>query len=580
MLERIREHSRSLLIYLLFGIIIAVFIISFGPQSVGGFAGPQGIPASTAGSVAGADLSATDYRNAYTMSRAAELPTEFAKAQRAKERLMDMMIERELLAQEARRLGIVVSEREAENHIAESKMILFGRPQLMQGWQKENGAFDYDLFERFVQSMGTTPKLFVEQQRRELTAARVRDLLSQSVNVSADEVKDRYIRQGNQVNLEYLRFAIGTYEVDLEPTVEELAAYVNANTDKLKQEFDQRKFNYENVPRERQVTYAAVRVAPAPPPAPADSAASSDTSSAEAVKAARDKNVKTAEERLNRLATELKGGAEFAAVSRKEAAKPSAPDAPAFEWRRLGWRRQGATGLGEAVEKQIFDAAEGAVVGPVTTDDGVYLVKVAGSREGNLTFDQVKNELAESAWRTDEGKRRAREAAESALATARAAAPDKAWKDVFAPAEVKEGAKPATGPAPPQPAETGFVSRQGNVVEGIGVSAELAKKAFELTKEAPFAGPFEVGGAFVVVRLKEKNEADLAEFEKSRGELMRAAADAKGQAVVAEWVLRRCREAKAGNDIQVNRDILTYEDGKPNAVPYEPCTPPSPFMGL
>ena len=36
MLKQMRQQSRSLLIYVLFGIVIAVFIINFGPQSPGG----------------------------------------------------------------------------------------------------------------------------------------------------------------------------------------------------------------------------------------------------------------------------------------------------------------------------------------------------------------------------------------------------------------------------------------------------------------------------------------------------------------------------------------------------------------
>ena len=36
MLEQLRRSSQSLLIYVLFGIVIAVFIINFGPQSQGG----------------------------------------------------------------------------------------------------------------------------------------------------------------------------------------------------------------------------------------------------------------------------------------------------------------------------------------------------------------------------------------------------------------------------------------------------------------------------------------------------------------------------------------------------------------
>ena len=61
------------------------------------------------------------------------------------------------------------------------------------------------------------------------------------------------------------------------------------------------------------------------------------------------------------------------------------------------------------------------------------------------------------------------------------------------------------------------------MIEGIGVSNQLAKAAFSLTPAAPLAGPFQVGGSFVVVRLKERKDPDLAEFEKRKDELAREA---------------------------------------------------------
>jgi len=46
MLEQMRQQSRSLLIYLLFSIVIVVFIVNFGPQSIGGcgMRMPRGLP--------------------------------------------------------------------------------------------------------------------------------------------------------------------------------------------------------------------------------------------------------------------------------------------------------------------------------------------------------------------------------------------------------------------------------------------------------------------------------------------------------------------------------------------------------
>ena len=109
---------------------------------------------------------------------------------------------------------------------------------------------------------------------------------------------------------------------------------------------------------------------------------------------------------------------------------------------------------------------------------------------------------------------------------------------------------------------------------GIGKAPTLAKAIFALTKDAPVAGPIEELGSFIVVKLKEHKEPDLAEFEKHKVGLIEDAAKRKGSMVVMEWALARCREARDAKQIEVNTDILRYESGPESAVQYEPCSPP------
>lgn len=108
----------------------------------------------------------------------------------------------------------------------------------------------------------------------------------------------------------------------------------------------------------------------------------------------------------------------------------------------------------------------------------------------------------------------------------------------------------------------------------IGQAPTLAKAIFALTTEAPVAGPIEELGSFIVVKLKERKQPDLAEFEKNRVGLVEEAARRKGGAVVMEWALRRCREARDAKQIVVNPDMLRYEGGPEGAISYEPCSPP------
>src|SRR4051812_36888487 len=124
-----------------------------------------------------------------------QMPGPLAKARRVKETVMDKLIERELLADEAERLGFSVQPDQVEDLIAESKMIGLGYPRVLGALEKD-GKFDYERFKQFTQyQMGLTPKSFIEEQRRELLAFRVRELLRDGIKVSTDEVKAEWLHR-------------------------------------------------------------------------------------------------------------------------------------------------------------------------------------------------------------------------------------------------------------------------------------------------------------------------------------------------------------------------------------------------
>jgi peptidyl-prolyl cis-trans isomerase D len=545
MLEQMRRSSRSLLIYLLFGIVIAVFIINFGPQSPGGCDSNAASRSGVAAQVDGETLSARDFRYGFMLANGPQYQSR-ARELRIKERVMDELIERELLAKEGVRLGFRVGEEEVEDLIAESKIVGFGGfEQTVPAIQKD-GHFDYDTFVRFVQfTLGMSPKTFIEQQQRELLAAQVRNVVRGGVNVAEAEVKADFDRRSNQVNLEYVRYANRRFEGEGEVAPAEIEAYLKANEKKIKDLYSQRQFLYENVPKERNLRIILVRV---------DKGASADVA-------------KAAEKKAQGLYDRAKKGEPFAALAKAASDDPSRSKGGA-----IGWRRQGATVLGADIETKVWAAKDGELVGPMKGAEGQYLVLPEGTREGNLAFDQVKNEIAEGELRSEKAKTRAKAEAEAGLAKAKAAK-DKTLKDVFPPPpESVAGADTL-----PRAEETGLFSRRGNLVEGLGNAPELAKVAFTLTKEQPFAGPFEIAAGFVFVKLKEHKQAEPGEFAKKKDELMAEAASARAEGILAEWTMKRCVEAREAKKITVNPEILRYDDSPTGAVAYQPCTPPFRF---
>ncbi len=566
MLEQMRKSSQSVLIYALFLFLIAIFVISFGPQSRGTSCDQvMNGDDHYAAQVAGGTITQNSFRYGFMLAGGGQIPAPMAKRDRLKEIVMDKLIERELLAAEADRLGYVVTDEEVEDQIADSKIIGLGSMHTVPRLQKD-GKFNYDSFKTFLQyDLGQTPKSFVAEQKKELLALRLRDLMRAGVSVSNDEVKAEFVRRGRQVNLEYLRFAGTRYKNDVVLTDAEIADYAAKNEAKLKELYEQKRFVYEKVADERKLRQILVKV-------PHDATDAQD-------KAARDK--------ANALADKLKKGAKVSGkdgVTFAELARNSSDDvASKAQGGELGWRAHGAANLPAVVEEKVWKAQSDAIVGPLRGTDGYVITKVEGQRDGSVSFEQAKLELAEQKLREERSDAKAKAAAGDAVAKLQAA-PGQSMKDLFpTAANDKDEANTTPDPAAgPRVEETGLfalrASREGAIVEGIGVSNPLAKAAFALTPAAPAAGPFEVGGTFVVVRLKERKDPDLADFEKHRIELAREAELTKWDRVLSDWTTARCQEVKQAKRISVNADVLKYDDGgEPPA--YEPCAPHRPFGG-
>jgi len=560
MLEQMRRSSQSLLIYVLFGVLIAVFIINFAPQSMGGCEGARETMAADAAQVGNRTLTLKDFNFGFMFVGGNQLSPQKARERRLRESTMDKLIERELQAQEAERLGFRVSDYEVEEQIRIGKMIGLGQDYFGRVGMFEqdipvikDGQFDYQLFKRFaLYQLGMSDKAFIDEQRREMLAARVRNLLKDGLHVSMDEVKTDFVRRGNLVNVEYVRFSTNRYDSEVEPTATEVEAYSKANEAKLKEQYTTNKFFYEKA-KDRKLRQILVKT---------DPGASADGEAA-------------AKKKADALLARIKKGEAFAAVAK------AASDDSLTKGRggSLGWKKEGTTALGSSIEAKAWAAKDGEVVGPEKGADGFYLVLVEDRREGDIPFEKVRAELAEVEVRKEKVKARAKADAEAALAKAKGAAA-KTLKDLFPAPSDKDKDKTKVSDAAsgaPQAEETGLFPRRGGQVEGIGQSNELAKALFALTTEAPFAGPVEMNDGYIVAKLKERKNADMAEFEKEKLKLQRIATMVKGDEVVAEWTLRRCLEAKEQKRIGVNRELLRYDQGPEGMVAYEPCTPPLRF---
>src|SRR3954454_19345703 len=136
MLDQMRKNSRSLLISALFVIIIVTFIISFGPQSRGTTCDQVTGDEHYAARVAGETISKSDFRYGWLLSSGDRMPPKLARQAKINETVMDKLIERQLLAGFAEKLGFVVTDEDIEDQFVEGKIIALGSPITVSAMQK------------------------------------------------------------------------------------------------------------------------------------------------------------------------------------------------------------------------------------------------------------------------------------------------------------------------------------------------------------------------------------------------------------------------------------------------------------
>ena len=546
MLESVRQNSRSAIIYILFGILIAAFIVSFGPGSPSGDSMFE-FSSKYAAKVVGTEISEQDFHFAYVALGAGNLNEQVARAQRVRELIMDRLIERELFAHEAEKMGLQVGEDEAAALVADGKMYIAGVPRPIEGYAFRQGKLDYDRFRQVVQnSYRITVKQFMEIQRHELLADKLRKLMLLSTRSSPDEVKADFEDRGRQVNLEYVRFSPYRYEQDLNPTEAEVENWARAHEDKIKKTYDERKMLYQK--QEKSVHVSRILI--------------------EVKKDASEAMVTEARGKLEAARKTLDSGTRFADIARTvtedQTSRSKGGD--------LGWRKKGFTDFGSEVEAKVFAAKQGDLLGPERTERGLELIKVEGFREGDISLGQARGELALELYRTDKAKELAQSAAQEAATKVKAGSK---LAELF-PKNDSDSAEAQAHGNRMQVEETGLFARKGDMVQGIGASEPMVSGAFRL-KPGEWIGPSEVGGSFIVATLKDRKEPDLTDFDKRKEELMREYDRAKWGSTMTEWAHTACVDAQAAGKIKVNQTVMQYEPSARNpdkilaSVKYEPC---------
>ena len=551
MLDVMRKHSRSFIIYIFFGIIIAVFTVNFGPQSAG-------CTASTtyATKVAGISVSPAEY--AYVMG-ATDIMQRLQNAPEAllarfRGQIMDQILLREILASEAHDMGFRIPDKEINDMIVKGSFLNLGRTTFLP--KGESGEFDYKLLERYLKGrFGLTVKKFKEIQRRELLAEKVRTIFNSSVKASPDEVKADWVHGKTKVQLNYVTLSPGDFTKQVDVTRAMIKAFLAKNKEKVKKYYDANKTRFDKLPRQVRLRLIRFNVPKETGDTPDPGAENADAPSVK--------------QRAQQVLTRIKGGEDFAKVAREVSQDADSRASGGL----LSWRNADNQGLGDEAKKALAKLNKGQITALVETKEALLILKVIGFREGTLKLAQASEEIAEEMVREEESLEQAKKAADGYL---KQLAGGKKFTELFDSADSgTDAVKPEDG-QPRYKTTTSFARSGRHHVEGIGVSEKLSKVVFGLKKDQAAKSYFVVGQRVFLVACADKEEPDRGEWTKERDDLIQQFVDKKANGMLNLHVYDRCKQQREAKKIRVNRGFLVTRGYKPSKkdqplAPYVEC---------
>jgi peptidyl-prolyl cis-trans isomerase D len=464
---------------------------------------------------------------------------------------VDALVERELLLREAKRLGVSVSEDDLDSALALGQVhfswpadaplpqaLASGQPYPKTGAlptvtylrvrNSKTDAFDYDVYRRQVQNkLRMSTKNFKDAQEDEVIAARVRQMITNSVRVSENEVYSQYEREKSNATTRlveakqqwFQRFATEASTADLEAFAKDKQAAVDEAWG------EEQKHWAGDCPVVSELLFEY-------PPGADDAAKAKVQAKADLALAL------------------LKDGLDFTVVAKVYSEAANASKGGALGCLAADYGPGGAD-LVAAVEKLSPEQTSPVLSSPrglhVFLSHG-KLDKTAAEKLGRLATirglhaERVGSEQAK-AYATELIARGKAGGDLAELATAL----NKEYFKLTLPEAVRE--QVLTLALESEEAPRMEVSRtftlSGTPLFGVKGDVDVAQQVFALAKADDYlAEPVEMFTGFAVVQLKEKTQATREDFDKDKAELLRSARELRRAEVLSNYVARLREQVK------------------------------------
>ncbi len=405
--------------------------------------------------------------------------------ERIQAQILDQMIERELLLQAADREGIRVAPKEIQREVLK-----------LDGFRDEEGNFDLEGYRKYLDKDKRRARDLQDGLREDLLVRKVQDFIRRSVQVTPAEVQEAYVAESSDRNVEYVRVTTSAFMDEIALTDEEIDAWAEENAAEVRERYDRdfdRKYHEAEQVSARHILLKF------------DEADGSDVRA----------SLKT---RIEAILAEAKAeGADFEALAREHS-----EDSSATSGGDLGFFD--ATAMVKPFSDAAFAMQPGEISDVVESKFGYHIIKVEERKDAVVKqLDDVRREVAGGLMKEAEAPDLAREFANKLVMALNGTMADAERDELLASKSLSID-------------ESGTFTKRDRRVPKVGASPEVVSAAFALASVGDTTPePLELPSGWVVMRLKEKSEADMAEFETKKDQIRSRLLLSKQSTAIQDW---------------------------------------------
>ncbi|HKN00827.1 MAG TPA: SurA N-terminal domain-containing protein [Candidatus Binataceae bacterium] len=168
------------------------------------------------------DRAATQIRQNVQQMYGASAPA-VLKSINIRQEAVDGLIEQQLIGEEARHLGISISDEALQEKIAKEPVF------------QRDGQFDFDTYQDVLRTNNLQPSEYENGERDRMIAETLRHMIDSGVQVSDDEARHAYNLRNERIGLRYAEIPFSDFTAKISPTESQIADYYKRNAEQFRE---------------------------------------------------------------------------------------------------------------------------------------------------------------------------------------------------------------------------------------------------------------------------------------------------------------------------------------------------------